>query len=590
MGKKKVKFDFTPSEYQQKFFDWVQNGVGNAVLEAYAGTGKTTTVVSAMKLIPKDQKCLFIAFNKSIADELNDKIKSLQNASARTLHSLGYAIIRRNLGNKIEIDDYKYRNYIKKNISELTTTDGEIRTQTQIKEYIDSITMLVNFSRFNLAQTEKEINSIAERYDIPVSFDECVVAKKCLEWGKENYETIDYTDMIWLPIELSLKPIGLQFDWVFLDEAQDVSMMGIQLFLKCIKRGGRFVSVGDKKQAIYAFAGASSEAFDFMINYPNTTLFKLPITYRCGKKIVELANMFVSNMIPKENAVDGEVLDDTRLSEIQNGDMVLCRINAPLVKLYTKFLKKGINCYIKGRDIGKRLIDILNSTEENKLNPTLLSKGVFVELYDKMFTERNKLMEKRGLDFDDATLSVQIMERYDNINALLTLSDRCRTKQDLINKIDKIFQDESDGIMLSTIHKAKGLESDNVHIICHSAMPSKLAKHKWQKEQELNLMYVAYTRAKNKLCFVSEKEIKPSVSLQEPMAIINELIYTEQMVCKVLGKKPMQRLENADLARFKLQNMTKINNDFDLPNIEEIKTDISKENNDLLDELEELLA
>ena len=589
--KRKVKFDFTPSEYQQKFFDWVENGVGNAVLEAYAGAGKTATLVSAMKLIPKDQKCLFIAFNKSIADELNEKIKSLPNANARTMHSLGYAMIRRNLGNKIEIDEYKYRNYIKKHISELTTTEGEIRTQNQIDEYIDSIIMLTNYSRFNLAQTENEINDIATKYDIPVSFDECLVTKKCLEWGKEHYETIDYTDMIWLCIELSLKPIGLQFDWVFLDEAQDTSLMSIQMFLKCINRGGRFVATGDRKQAIYMFAGSSNDAFDFMVNYPNTMLFKLPITYRCGRKIVDLANMFVDNMIPKDDAVEGEILEDVKLSEIKNGDMVLSRTKAPLVKLYSKLLKKGINCYIKGQDIGRKLIDILNSTEEKKLNPTLLNKGVFVELYDKMFTERNKLMEKRGLDFDDATLSTQIMEKYDDINTLLTLSDKCKSKTDLINKIDKIFQEESDGICLSTIHKAKGLESDNVYIICRSAMPSKLAKHKWEKEQELNLMYVAYTRAKNKLAFVSEKEIKPTVSLQEPIAIINELIDTEQIVCKVLGKEPMQRLQNVDLAKFKLQNITKIDEDFDVAKIDkEIKPQPNVENEKLLSELDKLLT
>ena len=73
---RKVKFDFVPSEYQEKFFDRVEHGVGNALIKARAGAAKTTTAVASMKLIPKTEKCLFIAFNKSIAEHLNEKLKS----------------------------------------------------------------------------------------------------------------------------------------------------------------------------------------------------------------------------------------------------------------------------------------------------------------------------------------------------------------------------------------------------------------------------------------------------------------------------------------------------------------------------------
>ena len=588
MAKRKVKFDFTPSEYQQKIFDWIEHGVGNAVIEAYAGTGKTKTVVSAMKLIPKDQKCLFIAFNKSIADELNENIKNLPNATARTMHSLGYLMIRRNLGNSIDINEYKYRNYIKTNIADLTTTEGELKTKKQINDYIENITLLVNFARFNLAQTEREINEIAMRYDIPVSYDECTVAKKCLDWGKEHYESIDYTDMVWLPVELSMKPIGLQFDWVMLDECQDTSLMAIQMFLKCIKRGGRFIAIGDRKQCIYLFAGASMEAFDFMVNYPNTTTFKLPITYRCGKKIVDLANNFVHDMQPREDAEEGKIIHNVKIMELKDNDMVLSRSKAPLVLLYNKLMKKGIGCYMKGNDIAKKLIEDIEKYDCEELNPNLEKDGLFVRLFDKLFTDRNKLMVKRGVDYDDATLSMQIMNKYDNINTLLLLSDRCKTKTQLIEKIRHIFSEESMGICLSTIHKAKGLEADNVYILCHSLMPSILARHDWEKEQEINLMYVAYTRPRKVLGFISEKEIKPYGITNNPMDIINELSFIESKVCKILDKQPMERLENVDLARFKLQNMTKIDDLHKNDNVVEINN-ISEEDKNLLSDLEKLL-
>ena len=105
-------------------------------------------------------------------------------------------------------------------------------------------------------------------------------------------------------------------------------------------------------------------------------------------------------------------------------------------------------------------------------------------------------------------------------------------------------------------------------------------------------MYVAYTRAKNLLGFVSEKEIKPSGISQEPMDIINELVYIESKVCEITGKQPMERLENADLARFKLQNMTKLEDLHENDNtveLNKVEENISDNSNDLLAELENLL-
>ena len=587
---RKVKLDFVPSEYQEKIFTWVQHGVGNAVVQAFAGCSKTTTAVAAMKFIPKDQKCLFIAFNKSIADELNERLKGRTNCTARTTHSLGFLMIRRNLGSNIEVDEYKYRNYVKQNIMELTTTQGEIKTRKQILEYIDNITKLIDFSRFYLAQSEKEINEVAIKYDIPVYFDECAVVKKCLEWGKENYETVDYTDMIWLPIELSLKPIGLTYDWVFFDEIQDASICSIQLFKKCIKRGGRFFGVGDKNQMIYNFAGSSEEAFNIIKNLPNTILFDLPISYRCAKKIVSLANTIVPDISARDNAPDGIILENCNTKDIKDGDMVLCRSKAPLMTLYNKLIRKNVNCYIKGQDIGTNLIKELESVNSENLGTSLLSDGVFVRLFDKLFNERNKLMQTRGLDYEDATLSAHIMEKYDALNAMLIMAEKCKNKQELINHIKNIFKENSNGVCLSTIHKAKGLEADNVYILCHSSMPSKLAVKDWEKLQEQNLIYVAYTRAKNKLGFISEKEIKPTGALQDPMLILNEMCYIETCVCRVLNKTPMERITNTEVLKMKLQYMTEIDeNEHKDDNMFDLKETNNDDNDELLSDLEKML-
>lgn len=582
-------FGFTPSPYQEKIFDFIIHGNGNAVISAKAGSGKTSTCVTAIKLIKPKNKVMFLAFNKSIAEELSQKLKDYPNVEVRTSHGLGFAIIRKNVEGEVELDEFKYRRYVKSNISELTTIDVTL-TKNQLYNYIESICALVDFARFNLAQTAEEVKSLAVKYDVPIFFDECDVVIKVLEWGKTELNSIDYTDMVWLPVELSMNARFFQKDFIFIDECQDQSLMSIELFLKCFKRGTRFIAMGDEDQCINTFCGSSEEAFQYMKDYPKTTQFDLPICYRCPKTVVELAKTLVPDIKCREGAPKGDIIEKCWTSSLQSGDMVLCRSKAPLLKVYTKLLRKGIQCYIKGQDIGTNLKKLIEEVDIEELNTNLKSDGVFVRLYDNLFEIRNKLMESKGLDYQDATLTNYITNRYDMIKALTVLAENYTTKTELLSHIDEIFDETREGVILSTIHKAKGLEADNVYILCNSSMPSSLAKKEWEKNAEQNLIYVAYTRAKKKLGFISEEEIKPFGISQGEDKILNELSLIENLVCRVLGKTPVEQKECIEIARFNLNNgFTKIENNHKDDNHKIINNATNDNDNELLSELDILL-
>ena len=582
-------FGFTPSPYQEKIFDFIIHGNGNAVISAKAGSGKTSTCVTAIKLIKPKNKVMFLAFNKSIAEELSQKLKDYPNVEVRTSHGLGFAIIRKNVEGEVELDEFKYRRYVKSNISELTTIDVTL-TKNQLYNYIESICALVDFARFNLAQTAEEVKSLAVKYDVPIFFDECDVVIKVLEWGKTELNSIDYTDMVWLPVELSMTARAFQKDFIFIDECQDQSLMSIELFLKCFKRGTRFIAMGDEDQCINTFCGSSEEAFQYMKDYPKTTQFDLPICYRCPKTVVELAKTLVPDIKCREDAPKGDIIEKCWTSSLQSGDMVLCRSKAPLLKVYTKLLRKGIQCYIKGQDIGTNLKKLIEEVDIEELNTNLKSDGVFVRLYDNLFEIRNKLMESKGLDYQDATLTNYITNRYDMIKALTVLAENYTTKTELLSHIDEIFDETREGVILSTIHKAKGLEADNVYILCNSSMPSSLAKKEWEKNAEQNLIYVAYTRAKKKLGFISEEEIKPFGISQGEDKILNELSLIENLVCRVLGKTPVEQKECIEIARFNLNNgFTKIENNHKDDNHKIINNATNDNDNELLSELDILL-
>ena len=535
--KETEKIEYKWSKFQENIFSWIEHDQGHLVVEAVAGSGKTTTLVKCLDFISDKCKVLMSAFNTDIVTELKKRTKDKDNVEVRTLHGLGLLFIKRNIPQVSAVPEpFKYDSYIKNNIKELTSINIYTLKGREYFRYIDNIKKYVDFGRFYLCQTTKDLEFIENRYAIETIADEKEVALKVMEWGKNALETIDYTDMVWLPNVLFLKPLGLLYDFIFIDECQDMNKAERELVLKCFKMGTRMVSTGDRSQMLYAFSGGDPESFNALKSIPNTKCLPLSISYRCGKNIVDFAKKIVPTIESADNAVDGQIIRNVPLDAVKDGDMILCRNNAPLVQIYNEFLKLGRKAFIRGKDIGNNLKAIVKSTKQDRLNVDCKEDGVFVRLYDDLFVSRNKLMEKFGIDAETAMNSPQLQNKIDMINALEILAEGINTSEEIIDKIDEIFpkRDKKDGISLSTIHKAKGLEANNVYIACESLMPSKSAKKDWEIRQEYNLMYVAYTRAKNTLGFIDEKDFeKFDTSNVNSIAMLRRIEY---QVNKVLGK------------------------------------------------------
>ena len=553
---KKIEYPWSP--FQEAIFSWVEHDQGHLVVEAVAGSGKTTTLVKCLDFIDEKCKVLMSAFNTDIVNELKKKTKDKENVEVRTLHGLGLLFIKRNIPQVSAIPEpFKYDSHIKNNIREYTSINLFTLRGREYFRYLDNIKKYVDFGRFYLCQTVKDLDFIEDRYGIDTIADEKEVALQVMEWGKNALETIDYTDMVWLPNVLFLKPLGLLYDFIMIDEVQDMNKAERELVLKCFKMGTRIISAGDSQQMLYAFSGGDPESFNALKSLPNTKCLPLSISYRCGKNIVSFANKIVPTIEAADNAIEGQVIKNVSLDVVKDGDMILCRNNAPLIQIYNEFLKLGKKCYIRGKDIGNNLKAIVKSTKQDKLNADCKEDGVFVRLYDDLFVSRNKIMEKFGIDAETAMNSPQIQNKMDMINALEVLSEGVNTSEEIIEKIDEIFpkRDKKNGISLSTIHKAKGLEANNVYIACESLMPSKSAKRDWEIRQEYNLMYVAYTRAKNILGFIDEKDFeKFDTSNTSSIAVLRRIEY---QVNKVLGKTT-KIVINEDTAKSIVQNAKKI--------------------------------
>ena len=497
-----------PSKEQQDIFSIIKKGVGKILINAKAGSGKTTTIVESLKYIDNSKTVLLIAHNKKIADELKSRVdRNKETTKIFTYHGLGYRILKECLtSEKLELSEYKYVSYIHKNLDFLSGGALTKLTYNQKKRYKSNINTLVNYARYNKCQVAKEMKGIIKKYGIPVISNECEVVEKILKWGKQNLDTIDFTDMIWLPYELNLHTKKYKSDWIIVDEAQDTSPIQEELFMKCYKRGVRIILVGDEKQCINVWCGSNERMFDEFLQQDYVTKMPLNVSYRCSKAVIEKAQEFVPDITHCEDAIEGSINYETDPMDAKDGDMVLCRNLSPLAKLYADYLREGKKAHIIGSEFTNDMIDKIIDIKYDKINVELTEKGIMSELYKEFFDLCKDLMISNSIDFEDVLASQEALNYYDTIKTIESLSYDINTKEGLIKRFKDVFTDcDNEGVRLSSIHKAKGLEADNVFILCPSLMPSMLAKTKLEKEAERNLEYVAITRAKKTLNYVSEK-------------------------------------------------------------------------------------
>jgi superfamily I DNA/RNA helicase len=274
----------------------------------------------------------------------------------------------------------------------------------------------------------------------------------------------------------------------------------------CAAKHGRFIAVGDRNQAINGFAGADCSSFDKIAEQPNTIELPLSVNYRCGTNMIRLAQTIVPHIQPHKGAIKGEIYHVKELTKslFQENDMVLCRTSAPLVGLCMKLIESGITAVVKGKDIAQDLKNLIENANTRNI------KEVLNYLEEEKQKCINIIKEERKCDETTAK----------NAAKYINLEDRCKCIENICmysikdttqlkSYINKMFTDEKidNAVTLSTAHKSKGLEANRVLILLPDKLPLKYPhQQRWQEVQELNLKYVALTRARKELIFVDLTE------------------------------------------------------------------------------------
>ncbi len=506
----------TPSSYQEAIFRFVQDGSGHGVIMATAGSGKSTTLVEVAHRLPADVNACFLAFNTSAAKQLKDRLP--EHVTARTVHALALKTLTAAAKGRqfAPVRPRKYHDLVR---SRLHNTEANYRVSSQTAaQAVHYLRELTHYARVNLAQEENPgvLDRLAQTYGLrPPDHPKLVVDLHTQLWGilRDGVAlaligVYDFTDMIYAPVVAGLSP-AQHFDLVCVDEAQDLSPMQLAFILRLPSPTGRLLFVGDANQAIYGFAGADTRAMSRIVERTEATVLPLSVTYRCPKMHVRFAQRFAPDIQAAPSAAEGQTIAITERSlfkHVTPGDLVLCRINAPLVETCLQLIQRRIPAQVLGRDVaGKLLAD---------------AKLVFKLGLEDWKAKLNRFESREVASIARSNLPQDVIERViyrreDELACLRALTkDAVRagvtTLRGLTARIDSLFGDADGVVTLSTVHKAKGKEAENVFILLPHLMPLPHAETPEERDAEDCVRFVAVTRSKNKLVFVEPESVDRS--------------------------------------------------------------------------------
>lgn len=464
------------SKHQLSIFDFIVNDTKNLIVIARAGSGKTTTLIEAIKRIPnKKAKVLAVAFNKKIAQELDEKIDK-SYIDVFTLHSLGLSRIRRSFN--VKIVPQKLRFLI------LAMFGGKISNADSFL-----LEKAVNLCKSSITDTPSKIDELMDNYDITPDelsrkdFISSVV--KLLNQSKIQKDQVDFADMVYFNAIFNTN--GPTYDYVIIDELQDLTKAQVHLALLSCKPGGRIIGWGDDLQCIYSWNGVDIAELFKLSRKINAKTLTLPISYRCSKKIIALAKEYAPDIEATDNAEDGNIFnisDDQLIDYAKPGDFVLSRTNAPLIKHCMSFLKRGIRSNVSGKDdVGAGLLFLLKRSKKKTL-------PAFVRWLEAWRSEEIKRLKEKNRSASGI---------IDKCECLLNICSNVSTLSEVESTLKVLFEDVDDTqkVVFSSTHAAKGLERNNVFLLKHTFKPNK-------NQEEKNIIYTAITRAKTNLYWVSK--------------------------------------------------------------------------------------
>ena len=481
------------------------------------GTGKTTTLLNLVdKYLKKTDpnKIGYFAFTQKAAYEARDRAMEKFNLTEddlpyfRTLHSLAF----RRLG--IQKDNVMQRSHYEdlgKKLGFPVDYEDNMVDMNGIFSTKSDYLRIIQLSKLKNISLEKQYDLKEHIQD--VEFDKLKIISSELESYKKEYNLIDFNDMI---LDFTKSDTCPKFDVVFIDEAQDLSLMQWDMAKIIWDKSTDNYIAGDDDQAIFKWAGADVNSFITL----GGEFIKLTQSYRIPAKVHEFAMKIINkvgNRIPKDwrpKTVEGKLstYSDFRHIDMSKGEwLVLARTRSMLNDLENTIYQNGLyyknkykksyeqdlyeaitewESWRKGETLDytriKRIYSYMDESHTNKKSLVLLDKDSFYSL--------EQCKNKYGLMVDDVWYNAFNNAPSKKVNYIRKM----RQNGEQLNKKPRI--------LLSTIHGVKGGEADNVILLTDLSRQT-LREYEKVPDDVNRLFYVGATRTKEHLHIVEPKDI-----------------------------------------------------------------------------------
>lgn len=439
--------------------------------KAFAGSGKTSTLVAISKVLT-DKRILYLAYNRSIKKEADGKFPD--NVDCKTSHSLAFCRYTHIIGRRVS-DDYPKLNTeaLVKHIGIKKLYDCEqdelamkaLKILNRFVQNSYSLTYLVPRSLKEYQDEDEQKEAEIDRYIEEIAYnywDRCTKKDSDLPISHDVYLKM---------YQLSNPDLSALYDVILFDECQDANpvLLDIVTKQKCQK-----IYVGDEHQQIYSWRGAIN-AFDQLEGEE----FYLSKSFRFGKKIATISNMILTIKGEKKELKGLDTLDTDIIDKARFPYTSLCRTNNKAIEVILSNLDKKV--HLVGNKIKSIVFFLSNGVALYKNNLKMIKHDLLkgFRSWEHMLTEHEKSEEKDS----NLSLLISFVENY-NDNLVGTL-EKLRNVSDTKEK-------EAD-LIISTIHKSKGREWNNVVIEDDFKLSEKTNNEEW------NLLYVAVTRAQKTL-------------------------------------------------------------------------------------------
>ncbi|MCL2515161.1 MAG: ATP-dependent helicase [Microbacteriaceae bacterium] len=354
---------------------------------------------------------------------------------------------------------------------------------------------------------------------------------------KDERKLIDFEDVLlttagMIEVEPSVAMhVREQYRFFVVDEYQDVSPLQQQLLELWLGDRRELCVVGDASQTIYSFAGASSSyLLDFGRRWDDATVVRLEQNYRSTPPVVAAANELMrgrpgsltlhsaheaheaqSAPTPEVAGYRGDTAEAVGIAaaiaqSIAAGTppeqvAVLYRVNVQAAALENALGDAGVPYRVHG---AKRFFD---QPEVKQAVLALRAASVTVS-GEPLFKSVSDVLRSLGWTQAPPEQGGSVRDKWESLNALMTLADEAAPGTTFRRFTDELLERQASqheptlrAVTLATLHSAKGLEWDEVHIVglSEGLVPISYATTFEQVDEERRLLYVGITRARRRL-------------------------------------------------------------------------------------------